>query len=167
MTPGRIRKLIRGIEAFEDLLLAAILLFMIALAFTQILLRNAFDSGIVWGDSLLRVSVLWVALIGAMVASRSGNHINIDLVTRWVSDRRRWIVTSISATFTIAICSVLAWHSFRFVRFEYEDGFLAFAAVPNWACEVIMPLAFLVIALRYLAILVYSIRYRRPIEPRL
>ncbi len=165
MSPGRIRKLVQGIEYFEDLLLAVILLLMIALAFAQIVLRNMFDSGIVWGDSLLRIAVLWVALIGAMVASRSGNHINIDLVTRWVGIQARWIVTSISATFTIAICAVLAYHSYRFVQFEFEDGFTAFAAVPNWVCEFIMPLAFVVIALRYLAILVYCLRYRQPMEP--
>jgi TRAP-type C4-dicarboxylate transport system permease small subunit len=57
---------------------------MISLAFAQIVLRNGFDGGIVWADSLLRIMVLWIALIGAVVASRDQRHINIDLISRFL-----------------------------------------------------------------------------------
>ena len=42
--------------------IALILTAMIVLAATQIVLRNLFDSGIIWGDAALRVAVLWVGL---------------------------------------------------------------------------------------------------------
>jgi TRAP-type C4-dicarboxylate transport system permease small subunit len=51
-------------------LLVLLLLAMISLAFAQIVLRNGFDGGIIWADSLLRIMVLWIALIGAVVASQ-------------------------------------------------------------------------------------------------
>ena len=69
----------------EDALLVLLLSAMIALASTQILLRNLFDSGFVWIDPLLRVLVLWLGLIGATVATRNNRHIRIDLLSKLFS----------------------------------------------------------------------------------
>ena len=41
------------------------------------------------------------------------------------------------------------WYSIDFVRYEYEDGIVAFAQVPAWVCEAIMPVGGGVMALRY------------------
>lgn len=153
MTLGKgIARSIRILESLENAILIGLLMSMLILAVVQIGLRNLFDSGIIWGDSLLRVLVLWVGLFGAMVASRRGDHINIDLITRFVGPNTKRTISTLTCLATSAICSLLAYHSFRFVQIEYEDSLIAFAGVPNWVCELIMPLAFCVIALRYLAL---------------
>lgn len=147
-----IARLIRFLESLEDAILITLLMSMLALALVQIGLRNLFDSGIIWGDSLLRVLVLWVGLFGAMVASRKGDHINIDLITRFVGPNTKRAISALTSFATAAICTLLAYHSYRFVQIEYQDALIAFAGVPNWVCELVMPLAFSVIALRYLAL---------------
>ena len=43
----------------------------------------------------------------------------------------------------------MAWHSARFVSSEYEYETTAFAGVPAWTCEIVIPFAFGLIALRY------------------
>ena len=48
---------------------------MILLATTQILMRNLWDTGLAWADPSLRIAVLWVALLGALAATRDDNHI--------------------------------------------------------------------------------------------
>ena len=63
-----------------------LLLGMISMAAGQVLLRNFFDGGVYWGDSAVRVMVLWVTMLGAMVASRDDSHIRIDLVGRFLKD---------------------------------------------------------------------------------
>ena len=73
------------LRKLEDALLVTLLLSMVGIATTQVLLRNLFDSGFYWGDSLVRVIVLWVALVGAMIASRNDSHIRIDLASRFLS----------------------------------------------------------------------------------
>ena len=82
--PGRLMAIINRIE---DAFLVGLLAFMIGLAFTQIVLRNGFSGGIIWADGLIRILVLWIGLVGAMVASRNGNHINIDIITKYLPDR--------------------------------------------------------------------------------
>jgi hypothetical protein len=44
---------------------------------------------------------------------------------------------------------VVAYHSARFVASEFEYGTSAFAGVPAWICELVIPAAFGLMALRY------------------
>lgn len=133
----------------EDAILAGLLLLMISIAVTQIVLRNLFETGIVWSDVLVRILVLWVSLAGAMVASRQGNHITIDILDRYLPEHAKRVANFVVELFTALICSVVAYYSLLFVKMEFLDGGVAFAQVPNWLCESIIPFAFSVIALRY------------------
>lgn len=133
----------------EDGILVGMLLMMIGLAVLQIVLRNAFAAGIVWSEVLTRILVLWVGLVGAMVASRQDNHINIDILDRYLPESAKIGVGFIVQLFTAIICSVAAYFSLVFVQMEFVDGGIAFGAVPAWVCEAIIPIAFTVIALRY------------------
>ncbi|MCP4350554.1 MAG: TRAP transporter small permease [Desulfobacterales bacterium] len=122
---------------------------MIGLAVAQIFLRNVFDAGFSWGDVLVRILVLWIGLAGAMAASRDGKHINIDIVTRYLPVKTRKIANCTIELFTGIICTIAAWYSLKFVLMEYEYGGKAFADIPVWLCESIIPFAFAVIAVRY------------------
>ena len=133
----------------EDTILASLLMLMIGLVVLQIFLRNLFDSGLVWSDSLVRTLVLWVGLVGAMVASRQGNHITIDILDRYLPAQTKRPVNFIVELFTASICTIAAYYSLLFVKMEFIDGGRAFAQIPTWLCEAIIPFAFTVIALRY------------------
>ena len=102
----------------EDGILVGLLLLMIGLAVTQIFLRNLFNSGIVWSDILVRILVLWVGLLGAMVASRQGNHINIDILNRYLPERAKPVVGIVVQLFTALICTVAAYFSLLVVQCE-------------------------------------------------
>ncbi|MBL7178975.1 MAG: TRAP transporter small permease subunit [Desulfobacterales bacterium] len=133
----------------EDGILVGLLSLMIGLAVTQIFLRNLFETAIVWSDILVRVLVLWVGLVGAMVASRHGNHINIDILNRFMPERFKPAVNAVVELFTALICTLMVYYSLRFVQVEYADGGIVFANVPAWVCESIIPFALAVIAIRY------------------
>jgi TRAP-type C4-dicarboxylate transport system permease small subunit len=138
------------LHRLEDGVLVGLLLLLISIAVLQILLRNLFDSGVLWGDFLVRILLLWIGLVGAMVASRQGNHINIDLVTRYLPSRVKCLVNFIVELFTAMLCGIVAYYSLMFVQMEFAYGDNAFAQVPVWICQIIIPFAFIVIALRYL-----------------
>jgi len=142
----------RIIYRVEDSVLVGLLLVMIVMAVLQILLRNLFGTGIVWSDILVRILVLWVGLVGAMVASRQGNHINIDIMDRFLSERKKIAAKFIVELFTAFICLIVAYYSLQFVKMEFAQGGTAFAKVPTWLCESIIPFGFMVMALRYLSL---------------
>ena len=138
----------------EDGLLVALLMLMIGLAVGQIILRNLFQVSMVWGDSLVRVLVLWIGLVGAMIASREGKHIH--LITRYLPECVKSYIISVVNLCTSFICILVGWYGFQFVQSEYQAGGEAFAGIPNWACEAIIPLSFMVIALRYFILSIIS-----------
>ena len=136
-------------QKFEDAILVLLMLTMIGLAVFQIFLRNFFDAGIVWADPLVRVLVLWIGLIGAMAASRTDNHISIDVISRFLPPSVKRLSSLLVYLFTAGITALMAWHSYRFVSMEKADGISAFAGVPAWVCEAIIPAAFAIICIRY------------------
>ena len=140
---------VRWLHRVEDGLLILALLAMIGMAVLQILLRVLFHTGVVWGDEFVRVIVLWLGLLGAVSASRTDSHIRIDIASRYLP--RRWQVWAgaLMQLGTALVCALAAWYAGRFVVIEFEFQDRAFAAVPAWACELIIPVGFAAIALRY------------------
>jgi TRAP-type C4-dicarboxylate transport system permease small subunit len=151
------------LQRLEDAVLVGLLTVMIALAVAQILLRNLFEGGILWGDLMVRILVLWLGLLGAMVATRQNQHIRIDIIARFLPERIQRGADALVGFFTAAICAVAAWFGFQFVASELEFGGLAFAGVPVWLCAAIIPMAFAVIALRYL--ILTALNLRRSVKP--
>lgn len=145
-------RVVRCVRLVEDGLIVVLVLAMILLAASQIFLRNFWGVGLVWADPLLRVMVLWVGLLGAMAATRSNNHITVDVLSRFLAPglkRASQWVTGLFATF---VCALLAWHGARFVAMEYEAETVLFSGIPAWCCELIIPLGFGVMALRFLVV---------------
>ena len=147
---GFTQTIITLLQKLEDGILIGLLLLMIFMAVLQIFLRNLFDSGILWGDPLVRTMVLWIGLIGAMVASRDNHHIQIDLISRYLPDQLKKLTDLVISIFTSLVCAVMARYSFVFVMMEKSDGAVAFAAIPAWVCESIIPVSFAIISFRYL-----------------
>lgn len=143
-------RLYRFLLRFEESLLVIILLCTIIIAVTQVLLRNFFHAGIPWGDSLVRIMVLWLGLIGAMIASRNHRHIKIDIISQHLTPANQIRLRRFTDIITSTVCLVVAWYAYVFVRIEYQDGMIAFEKVPVWVTEAIIPLAFFTMAVRYL-----------------
>jgi TRAP-type C4-dicarboxylate transport system permease small subunit len=151
-------KLIRAANIVEDGILVGLLTTMIGLAVTQIVLRNLFNSGIIWSEALLRVLVLWVGLLGAMAATRDDRQITIDVLSRVLPERWKDSIRVITDVFTSVICAAVAWFSWRMVLMEYEFPTIAFGVVPTWVCQLVLPVAFLIIASRYAIFAVVHLR---------
>jgi TRAP-type C4-dicarboxylate transport system permease small subunit len=139
----------RAVRIAEDALLVVSLTAMIVLAAGQIALRNFGGGGFVWTDELLRILVLWIALLGAVAASRDANHITIDLLTRHLHGKILRFVRVVVDLFTAAVCGTLAYYSWRFVEVEREFGSLLLETVPAWMFQLILPVGFALIGLRY------------------
>ena len=144
-----LHKGVQILHRIEDTLLVTILLAMVTLAFSQIVMRNFLGTGNIWLDPLLRVLVLWVGLLGALVATRQNKQISVDVLTRFLPERLKTISDIITRTFAAIISAIIAWHSFLFLIDEWNSGAMAFASVPAWLPESIIPIGFAVIALRY------------------
>ena len=133
----------------EQALVTILLTMMILMAFLQIVLRNFFDSGISWSDSLVRYLVVWVGFIGAAIATKEDKHINIDVVSRWLTAPGSNYIHIISHFSSAVICGLLTLAAIKFIRFEAQMGGTAFFDLPVWVPEIIIPVTFGLMTLRF------------------
>lgn len=150
---SRLSRALEGLERAgkwgEDAILVLILVAMIVLAAAQIILRNFMDVGFIWADEMLRMLVLWLAVAGALAASREDRHISIDVLSRYLPGYLEKPAKLLVHAFTAVVCALVAWHSFRFVQTSHEFGDVLLGAVPAWILQSVLPAGFGLIAWRY------------------
>lgn len=144
----RILKLLeRWGTAVENGLLVLLLGAMILLASAQIGLRLFFDAGIIWADELLKILVLWIALVGSVATSRARRHLRIDLLSHYVPERYARLPILVVDAFAAVVCGFIAWHSVRYILLTLGDTVLI--GVPAWAVQGILPVAFALMCYRF------------------
>lgn len=139
------------LNRLEEILLVSLLSLMILLGFLQILFRNVISVGLIWIDPLLRHLVLWVALLGASIATRENRHITIDLLSNRLNRKTLpWVLKGIHL-FSALVCLLLVYPAIRFVQEESLVGKTLAMEIPLWVSQSIMPVMLLVLGLRFLA----------------
>jgi len=150
-------KAVRIIHTFENWVLVTVTSLIVLLSGVQIILRNFFDSGIAWIPPMLGVLVIWVGLLGALIATRNNAHIKINILTTYLRDQYKPIAFALSHLFSAAILVVLTYYSFEFVNLNVETGSTAFGEVPVWVTQSILPVTCLLMSLRYMAYTVINV----------
>ncbi|HET7844485.1 MAG TPA: TRAP transporter small permease subunit [Xanthomonadales bacterium] len=145
---ARIGAVVRAIENGAIALATAVL---VLAAGGEIVARLAFEKGWAELDAMLRALVLWIALLGAMVASREDRHLAVDALSRFARGPWARLLRFVTYGVAAAVCALVAWHALALVRDEHASGTIAFANVPSWLVQSIMPFAFAVMALRFAA----------------
>jgi TRAP-type C4-dicarboxylate transport system permease small subunit len=144
-----IRKLNEIVGKIEGYLLTLILVVMIGFAFTQVILRNFFHTGITWADALVRHLVLWVGFIGASVATKEDGHLAMDLVSRFLPDKLRKPTAMFVHGASSFVCACLAFASYKFMLGEKEGGEMLLPGVPSYWAVSIIPIGFCIMTVRF------------------
>jgi len=146
-------KVVRGIDSvvgtLSAVLLVTLLVVMLFMGFTQVVLRNVFSTSILWGDVFLRHVVLWIAFLGAIVATGEKRHITIDALTKVLSDKGKKIAGIVTGIASIVVCYFLTGASYRFLIDEMEFGGTLMLDIPRWIFQIIIPLGFGLMMLRF------------------
>jgi TRAP-type C4-dicarboxylate transport system permease small subunit len=132
----------------EDALLAALLGALLLLAIAQIVLRM-FGHGLDWAEVASRTGVLYLALLGALGATRTHKHIAIDVLPRLLPPGPQRVVWAISQLAAAAIAAALAWYGVGMVQIEREAPVPFIGDIPSWVPMLAVPLGFGLMSLRF------------------
>lgn len=136
----------------ENIALLALLGTMIGVSVFQIvnrqLLGGAFS--LAWADDLVKMIVLWLAMVGSIAACRDNKHIRIDLITHILSGTIVSWIKVVVDLFAAGVCAVIAWQAWRLIGEERTWGDVILGDVPLWLAHVIVPLAFALVSYRFL-----------------
>ena len=138
------------LNRLEEILLVFLLVLMVFLAFLPILFRNVIAVGLIWIDPLLRHLVLWVALLGASMATRQERHIKIDLLSNYFPAAGQRLVQGGLDFLAALVCLSLVRPGIDFVRDEAQAGNFLILGIPLWFSQAIIPVMLGVIAVRFI-----------------
>ena len=138
-------------QTIETILLVGMLTAMMLLAVGQIVMREVFSAtGFVWADELIRLIVLWLALVGSIAACRENRHIRIDALSHVLPDKAISIVRIVVDLFAAAVSGIIAVQAWRYLQIDIEYEVTVLVDTPAWIAHSIMPVAFALISYRFL-----------------
>jgi len=146
------RRALVWLRYFENGLLTTLVLLLVVLAGAQIILRDIFHTGLSFADPLMRQLVLWTGMLGALAAVRDDKHIALDVLQRFLAPAAQKAARIMTLGFAALLCAMLAYYSYAMVQVDYAGATPsnAFDALPAWTTEIILPIAFGLMALRFL-----------------
>jgi len=150
----KIKRLLGRLEkagtALETIILVSMLTAMMLVAVGQIVMREGFGTGFGWADELVRLMVLWLAMVGSIAACRENRHIRIDALSHVMPDIAVNLIRILVDVFAAFICGVVAFQAWRYLQIEIEYDDTVLVDTPAWIAHSIMPAAFALMAYRFL-----------------
>ncbi|ESR27033.1 TRAP transporter small permease [Lutibaculum baratangense] len=87
---------------------------LIATVLIQVVGRSILNSSPPWTEELTRYALLWLVAFGAGLSLRSGDLVNVDIVSEALPGRWPWRLRLFSALATAGLCLVLIYPAWRF-----------------------------------------------------
>src|SRR5438132_12364452 len=120
-------RLIRAIEG----VLALALLAAIALNFINVIGRYVFARSILGADEVQIYAMLWIAFLGAGVVAWRGEHLRMDVLTRFFPPFAAGVLRVLELALLLALSGFVLVHSWRYTA-QMATMTSASAGIPMW-----------------------------------
>lgn len=125
-----------------------------------------FPAGLGWAQPLGLILTLWVAFLGASMATRDNLHLKVEAVQQAMPETIRRISGLLSGLLTAIFCLLLAYLGYRYVIVKHEEytiseglgGLHDGIAIPYFVSFAIVPIAYVLMAARFVGLGVLAYR---------
>lgn len=156
---GFFPRLDRLLAKAEEGFLAGALGVMILVVFADFVLRETVNQGLVWAKELAVYLLVWVGFIGASLAVQRRRHLVVQAGEKWFPVSVRKWTSFLACLSTSLLCLLLAWLGARFVLETKRVGETSLGmGMPLWIVQIVIPMAFLIIGLRFAGLCVLIAR---------
>jgi TRAP-type C4-dicarboxylate transport system permease small subunit len=97
----------------------ALLLFIVALTFMQIVLRQFFSFTFNWSDEIAQFCMTWLTLFGSIVATKNDQHLNTGLKLHRKLNKQQ--ICLIDCILTLVIAGSAAVAAYQSATFAFES----------------------------------------------
>lgn len=133
----------------EDAVASAALLLLAILPVLEMLLRGLFKAGIPGSTAYVQHLTLYAGFLGALIAAREGKHLTLSTLVDRLPPRGKAVARAGTSLVSTAVAASLAHASWEFVKAEMEAPARLGGWLPIWVAELILPVAFAGMALRF------------------
>jgi TRAP-type C4-dicarboxylate transport system permease small subunit len=111
----------RLFERGANVLMIAMMAVMVALVFGNVVLRYAFNSGIVFSEEASRFVFMWLTLLGALLVMKDNAHLGMSTIVARLGETGQRICRAISDLGALACCLLLAHGAWKLVVIGMDD----------------------------------------------
>jgi len=132
---------------------ACVLLFaMLLIICTDVFLRNAFRSGISWGNEVSEYALYLLTLLAAPYLLRQGQHIRVDILLRALPGQVAWVMEWIVDLCGLACSLILAYFGIDAIIDSIRGGVMTMKTLvlPEWWFIVPLPAVFVLMAIEFI-----------------
>jgi TRAP-type transport system small permease protein len=97
----------------QEHLVVLCLLAMVCMVFGNVVMRYAFNSGILISEELSRYCFIWLTYIGAMVAMREGGHLGVDTLIKHLPLGGKKLCVLLSESLMLFCNALFFWGTFQ------------------------------------------------------
>ena len=138
------------LSIIENAFIIIILFATMFISVTQIVLRNGFSSGLSWADPALKMLVLYITIVGSIIATRENKHLSIDVLSKFLPEHLNHLVQKSTNIFAAFICLLMSYYSLQLLQISKKFEDVAFNGIPLWVLQIILPVGFLLMAIRFI-----------------
>jgi C4-dicarboxylate transporter DctQ subunit len=134
---------------FEEAIAIALFVAGTALAGLQVVLRGLFDIGLVWGQEMIVVLIIWSVFLGASAVTARRRHVRMDLIATSVSPALGAALETAAAfagLLYVVFILIASWRFLFFIQGSHETD--PSTDLPMWILFLGMPLGLIIMTLR-------------------
>ncbi len=147
------------LNKLDEWLIALMLAAMTLLTFSQVVMRYVFNSGFTWAVELTGILFACMIFIGISYGVRVGAHIGVDAVVKLLPPGFRRIASIAAVLLCLLYAGMVIYGSSIYVLKMKSAGIeLEDLPVQMWIVRAILPVGFVLLAVRFLPVLVNLIR---------
>ena len=125
-----------------------------------------FPAGLAWAQPLGLILTLWVAFLGASMATKDNLHLKVEAVQKALPEKLKRISGLLSGLLTAGFCMLLAYLAYEWVvamkdqwtTSNHLGGLHDGIEIPKWASFSIVPIAYVLMGVRFVGIGVLAFR---------
>lgn len=136
-----------------------------SLAGERSLACGRFPAGLAWAQPVGLILTLWVAFLGASMATKDNLHLKVEAVQHALPDNLKRVSGLLSGILTALFCLLLAYLGYRFVVVKHEiwsnnhlAGLHDGIPIPYFVSFAIVPIAYVLMAVRFVGLGVLAFR---------
>ena len=143
----------RYIDLFEKYTITIGFAVATLVLFTNVVLRYAFDTGLVWALEFVQYMFAWVVLIGAAHGVKVGIHLGIDILLERLPPKIHRIALLTAISCCIIFIGIVNYESFWYIIRIYQWGDLTQdLRIPQWIPYIAIPVGMSLMLYHFLVV---------------
>ena len=115
-----------GLGLIVEIPAALLVIAEIVILFAGVVARYGFHQPLIWSDELASILFLWLAMLGAAVAFRRGEHMRMTAVVAGARPATRAFLDLVATAAALAFLVMIAWPAYEYA---YEESYITTPAL--------------------------------------